>query len=81
MARRIGQTIHVETRRDGHPTSFKWRRVIYRVRVLSRWKLSPSWWMPADEIHRTYFRVATTDHHTFELYHDHIQRIWVLEKV
>ena len=80
MARRIGQTIHVETRRDGHPTSFRWRRVIYRVRVLSRWKRSTRWWMPADAVHRTYFRVATDDQQTFDIYRDAAQGgVWVLE--
>lgn len=81
MARRIGQTISVETRRDGHPTAFRWRRVNYRVWVLSRWNRSPRWWTPADAVHRTYFRVATANHCTFELYHDHVERMWVLEKV
>lgn len=44
MARRIGDPVAVETRDDGRPIAFTWRRVMYRVRVIGQWRLATRWW-------------------------------------
>ena len=45
-----------------------WRGVLYRVRVIGRWRLSTRWWEPADAVDRHYFRAITSDQQIFELY-------------
>lgn len=43
MSRLIGQPVAVQARADGSPLAFNWHGVLYRVRVLSRWKLATRW--------------------------------------
>ena len=60
----------MQTRTDGAPLAFNWRGILYRCRVLSRWKLATRWWEPADAVDRHYFRVQTADQQVFELYYE-----------
>jgi Domain of unknown function (DUF6504) len=70
MSRRIGHPVAVQTRENGQPFAFNWRGVLYRVRVLSHWRLATRWWEPAGTVDRHYFRVVTSDHQVFELYYE-----------
>ena len=70
MARRIGHPVAVQARADGAPLAFTWRGVMYRVRVIGRWRLATRWWEPAAAVDRHYFRVITSDQQIFELYYE-----------
>ena len=70
MARRIGHPVAVQARENGQPLAFNWRGVLYRVRVIGKWKLATRWWEPADAVDRHYFRVITSDQQVFELYYE-----------
>ena len=51
-------------------TAFTLRGVMYRVRVIRRWRLATRWWEPAESADRNYFRVITSDQQIFELYYE-----------
>lgn len=80
MSRRIGQPVRVRITSHGKPRAFTWRDMVYRVQVLSTWKLATRWWDYEREVDHTYYPVETRDHQIFELYRDAGQGdIWVLD--
>ena len=70
MARRIGHPVAVQVREGGAPLAFTWRGVMYRVRVIGRWRLATCWWEPAAAADRYYLRVITADQQIFEPYYE-----------
>jgi hypothetical protein len=82
MSRRIGIPVRVERDARGQLLAFTWRGGVYRVRVLSVWRLATRWWDYERAADRTYYRVETADHQIFELYCDDAQGgVWVLDIV
>ncbi len=50
-------------------------------RPSGRWTLATKWWEPAQQVRRSYYRVTTRDHQVFELFHDDLRGVWVLDGV
>lgn len=94
MSRRYGDPVQVtvaqvthsakrahESRGEQRPTSFTWRGQRYWVEVIGTWHLCDRWWEVQRHSDRYYYRVVTADHQVFELYHDIVSGIWVLDVV
>ncbi len=92
MAHRYSMPIGVEVGTDGTPLAFTWRGERYPVlHVLSVWKLRDHWWVHPVEVAlgheangpsvRQYFRLLVPDQQVFEVYHDSISHVWVLDVV
>src|SRR5262249_48405451 len=75
--------------RDGLPAEFRWRGVDYEVaEVLSVWRLRDRWWVSPMETDfrkagsdRTYYRVRCPDQQVFDIHHDAVSGLWVLDRV
>lgn len=92
MAHRYGLPIQVEHGPDGAPLAFTWRGERYPVlQVLSEWHLRDRWWVHPVEValgveakgpsDRTYYRVLVSGQQVFEVYHDTIANVWMLDVV
>ena len=85
MAHRYGEPVQVTlTQPDQLPSSFTWRGWRYWVEVIGMWHLghlTDRWWDPARHADRHYYRVMTADHQVFELYHDTVSGVWILDIV
>jgi hypothetical protein len=51
------------------------------VQVTGPWKLATGWWEPSQRVDRTCYRVETADHQVFEVYHDTVADVWILDVV
>jgi hypothetical protein len=78
VGRRYRQPIAV-TLVEGQPVAFTWRSCQYRVHVIATWRLSTRWWEADEAVDRCYFRVMTSNHQSFDLYHDLLTDTWVLD--
>ncbi len=74
--------------RGGMPAEFRWHGELYTVaEVLTTWHLQDRWWTPLGESNprraasdRTYYRVRCPDQQCFDLYHDAVSGLWVLNR-
>lgn len=80
MTRRYGEVITV-TRRGDLPVSFVWRERRYEVSVIASWRLATRWWDTARAARRHYYRLMTPDLAVFEVYHEQVSDIWVLDSL
>jgi hypothetical protein len=86
MAHRYGEVIRVEISRtapgEGYLHAFTWRGVRHPVAgILGSWHLLTRWWDPERHSDCHYWRVQTPDFGVYELYHDQVSGMWVLDVV
>jgi Family of unknown function (DUF6504) len=86
VAHRYGDFVRVEIEQtkpgEGILHAFTWRGVRSPVaEVLSRWHLRDRWWDRERHSDRHYWRVQTPDYGVFELYHDSVSGVWILDVV
>jgi hypothetical protein len=86
MAHRYGEVIRVNIAKtapgEGSLHAFTWRGVRYRVQdILDSWHLQDKWWDRERHTDRHYWRVQTLDFGVYELYHDTVSGVWVLDVV
>lgn len=82
MSRRIGLPVPVDLDAGGLPCRFEWRGHVYRVRVISVWRLQDRWWDRERHSDRTYFRLLAADHQVFEVYREHTSAgLWILDRI
>jgi hypothetical protein len=81
VAHRFGEAVVVELAPDGQPQAFTWRGQRYIVRVIGTWALRTGWWDPSERAERSYYRCEDSAHGIFELYHDTVNNVWVLDVV
>jgi hypothetical protein len=86
VAHRYSEPIRVELEQvaggDSLLHAFSWRGVRYPVvEILSTWHLQARWWDREHHSDRHYWRVQTPDFGVYELYHDAVGDVWVLDTV
>jgi hypothetical protein len=76
-----GQEIEVELDANGLVQSFRWRRQVQLVQVVSRrWRVHTAWWTE-QELWRDYWEVATDSGLLCSIYQDLLAQTWWLERV
>jgi hypothetical protein len=86
VAHRYGEVIRVEITEsapgEGYLYAFTWRGMRYPVvDIVGNWHLQDKWWERERQSDRHYWRVQTPDFGVYELYHDAVSGVWVLDVV
>ena len=77
-----GDPVQVIPAEGGAPGQFFWHGRWHTVAtVANRWRVRSSWWLPAADAHREYFKLTTTGGLLCTLYRDMRDDSWYCMRV
>lgn len=77
-----GDPVQVVRAGDGAPARFFWHGGWHTVdMVANRWRVRSTWWLPAADAHREYFKLTTTDGLLCTLYRDLRDDAWYCMRI